>query len=686
MSELNDLFAKAVAKHQAGDFTAGEQMYRDILKKYPAHAPTLCNLGVMLVRANKLEEAANCYNLALAASPGHPDAHFNLGNLFRRNNQLREAATHYRECLSKAPNHSSASYNLGLTLAAAGDLFAAVDCFRAVTKLEPQNAEAFGRLGDALARTGRAAEGVTAFRKSVELKPTDPRGLYNLGLALTNAGNTAESHECIQKALKIKPDYAEAHNAFGLNLESMGRKDDALFHYQEAVRLKPNLADAWSNMGTNLSEQGRADDAIRCLRESLMHRAAAPPIHSNLLLMLNYSSHQSPAEIRDEHRVWAELFASPVPDVPPIPRPYDPDRRLRIGYVSADFRAHTVSGFIELLLKNHDRSQVEVYSYASVLRQDDTTEKLKKLSDHWRSVGGVPDGKVYETVRADNLDVLIDLGGHTAGNRMQVLAARPAPIQATLFGYPNTTGMKAVDFRITDPISDPPGATDDLYVEQPLHLPEVAWAYNPPENAPSVTPLPAAGKRQFTFGCLNNSAKISDLCLETWAKILQTVPGTKIVLLAGQSQAGAKRLHDRFVKAGVLRDRVEIVYRLPKDKYFEAYRNFDISLDPFPYNGGVTTADSLWMGVPVMTVAGMSYVSRQGTMVMSTLGLHDFIADSPEMLVQLAKEWTTRRTELAEIRAGLRDNLAKSPLADGPRYVRNLEAALRKVWRERLPK
>lgn len=680
MTDVTAAFAAAVAKHQSGDLAAAEAAYRGLLKVVPAYAPALCNLGVLLARAGKVQDAADCYTLALANDPANPDAHFNLGNLHRRAGRLQEAADHYHACLEAKPDHGGAAYNLGLVLATAGDAAAAADWFRRVTQLEPQNADAWGRLGDCRMRTGSLVEGIAAFRRMVELRPADPRGYYNLGLALSNKGETAEAHEVVRKALELNPDYPEAHNALGLNLEALGRKDDAMFHYQKAVALKPDLADGWSNLGVNLTEQGRVEEAIGCLRESLVHRPNAAPIHSNLLLLLNYSSNLTPEQVRDEHLAWADRFAPTLPDRPAVREPHDPNRPLRVGYVSADFRGHTVAGFIETLLWHHDRDQVEVYAYAQVPRPDATTEKLRLLANHWRPIAALTDRQLAEQVRADGIDVLIDLSGHTAGNRLLAFAQRPAPLQATVFGYPNTTGLRAVDFRITDPVSDPERMTEHLSAEGLLRLPECAWVYAPPSDAPPVTPLPAASRKTFTFGCLNNPAKISDLCLDTWVKLLSQTPGTRLVLLGGQSQSGAKRLVERFVAAGVFRDRIEVVMRLQKQEYFEAYQMFDLSLDPFPYNGGVTTGDSLWMGVPVLTVEGATYHSRQGAMVMRQLGLDGFVADGPADLIRLAREWTKRRDELAEIRAGLRDRVAAAPIADGPRYVRHLEAGLRAEW------
>jgi predicted O-linked N-acetylglucosamine transferase (SPINDLY family) len=681
MADLNEAFAQAVAVHRSGEFAAAERMYRDLLRAYPAHTPALCNLGVLLVRAGRVDEAAECYNLALAATPGHPDAHFNLGNLYRRANRPREAAGHYRACLAANPAHAGAAFNLGLALSSVGDAAGAAESFAVVARLEPTNPDGHSRLGDALVRAGRWAEGVAALRKAVELRPDDHRNYYNLGLALAAGGQTADARELHQRALQLNPDYAEAHNGLGLVLEATGRKDDALAHYQRAVELKPELGDAWSNLGTNLAEQGRPEEAIACFRESLIRQPSAPAIHSNLLLHLNYSSRVTPEQVRDEHLAWAARFAGQTPDPPRVPEPHHPDRRLRVGYLSADFRGHTVAGFIETLLRHHDRERVEVFAYASVVRPDDTTERLKALADHWRPIGGLTDAQAFDLIRGDNLDVLIDLGGHTAGNRLLLMAARPAPVQATLFGYPNTTGLKAVDYRVTDPVSDPQGRTEHLYAESLLRLPETAWVYAPPGDAPPVAPLPL---QEFTFGCLNNSAKISDACLETWAAVLQATPDSRLVLMAGQSHAGAERLLGRFAERGIQGERVELVFRLPRQEYFATYSRFDLSLDPFPYNGGVSTGDSLWMGVPVLTVAGPSYVSRQGIMAMTTVGLPEFVAQSPGELVRLAEDWANRRAELAEVRAELRDRLAKSPLADGPRYVRNLEEAIRKVWQARL--
>lgn len=682
MADVNQLFADAVAKHQANDLLMTTRLYRAIIAEAPNHAPALCNLGTILAKQGKTDEALHCYQLALTAVPGYPEAHYNLGNLFRRANQHRQAVDHYTACLKANPQHISAGFNMALALLGLGDIKSAKHCLTQVVTLDPKYADGWGRLGDVNLRMGLPAEAVTAFEKYLALAPEDHRGINNLALALANCGRHQEAIDRLTKLIKVKPDYAEAHNTLGVTLEAIGKKDDALFHYDAAVRVKPEFADAWSNRGINLLESGRADEAVDALRKSVQHRPDVPAVYSNLLLAMNYPSHITPTEIAEEHRKWGQLFCGVTPEIPRPSNP-NPDRVLKIGYVSADLRKHTVAGFVETIFEKHDRRKFHVTAYANVIRPDEVTERLQSLVDVWKPIASMSDEMLAHTIRQDAIDILIDLNGHTAGNRLLAFARRPAPLQATLFGYPNTTGIPSIDFRMTDGISDPPGQSEALSTETLLRLPHMSWVYSPPTGLPPVGPLPGLTKKGLTFGCLNNAAKVSDDCLSAWAKLLQATPGSKLVLLAGQSNAGAKRLADRFTKAGILRDRVELIFRLPREQYYEAYAGFDLALDPFPYNGGVTTCDALWMGVPVLTVEGSRYASRQGLATYATLGLPGFIARSPDQLPELGKSWNSRRQELGAIRLQLRERMRKSPVCDAAAYVNHLETALGEAFRER---
>jgi predicted O-linked N-acetylglucosamine transferase (SPINDLY family) len=677
-------FAEAVRLHQAGDFVAAEAAYRGVLDLNPAHAGALSNLGVIAVRNGNFPEASRLYQDAIKVNPSQIDAHFNLGNLLRKLGHAVEAAAAYQTVVRIDPNQPRAYLNLGLAVSDAGDWATALDCYRRAVALDPQLADAYNLLGDALYRLGRAGEAVDVFREFVTRCPDDPRGHHNLGLALAARGAYEDAVPELELALKLRPDYPDACNSLGVALEALGRADEAQEHYRRAIAQKDDFADAWSNLGTSLTEQGRVGEAVEALQKALGIRPD-PRTGSNLLLAISYSSVFDPNDLYHAHTDWAAAHADPLlpTTLARIADP-SPDRRLKVGYVSADFRTHTVSGFIERLLTHHDRNRFHVTCYANVPRPDDTTDRLRRLADSWRPVAHLSDTEVADQIAADEIDILVDLSGHTAGNRLLVFARKPAPVQMTLFGYPSTTGLKAIDYRISDPVADPPGESGEQYAEAVLRLPEVAWVYRPPDAAPLPNSLPGLGGRSFTFGCLNNAAKLSDACTEAWARILKAIPKSRLVVLGGRSAEAARAVTERFSLLGVASDRLEVVYRLPPAEYFEAYQPIDLALDPFPYNGGVTTCDALWMGVPVLTVTGTDYRSRQGATILTNLGLPEFVADSSDKLVELAASWADQRAGLADLRGSLRDMLRESPIADAPRYVGNLEAAFRGAWQARV--
>lgn len=676
MTPTDELFAQAVSLHQSGDLVAAEGLYRQVIETDPKHAGALSNLGVVAGKKGDHDEAVRLYTAAVAANPNQLDAHFNLGNLHRRQGRPQDAVTAFQNVLRIDPQHPRAYLNLGLVAGEVGDMQASIDCFRRAVALDPSYPDAYNLLGDSLFRVGRAADAVVVFREFVTRCPDDARGHHNLGLALAGQNDTDAAVAALEQALALRPDYPDAHNSLGVTLESANLADDAQRHYREAVRLRPDFADAWSNLGTSLVEQGRVTEAVECLKQAEDIRPD-PRTGNNLLLALCYTSDLTPPQLRDEHTAWAVRYGAAAPvDAPPR---RDNPRRLRVGYVSGDFRTHTAAGLIEHLLTHHDRNAVHVSCYANVPRPDDTTEKLRSLADAWKPVHAMTDAQMAAVVRADELDVLVDLSGHTAGNRLLCLARKPAAVQGTLFGYPCTTGVPAIDFRVSDSFADPPGETESFYTEKVVRLPNVAWVYKPPADAPAVNTLPSQTRRSFTFGCLNNPAKLSDACLETWARVLKAVPKSRLVLMAGRSADAARLLNERFTAFGVASDRLELVYRFPPAEYLEAYQPVDLCLDPFPFNGGVTTCDALWMGVPVLTMAGTDYRSRQGVSILSNLGLPEFVADTPDKVVELATIWSEQRAGLADLRGSLREMMEQSPLTAAAEYVRELEAAYRRV-------
>lgn len=670
MATLDDLFQRAVAAHRTGAIDDAEQGYRQLLTAAPDHAPALTNLAAIVAQRGDADEAERLYLEALSTNPDQLNTHFNLANLYRRTGRSANAIPHYEDALRLSPDAPAVLVNLGLAASDIGHWPRAVECFARAVTVNVNVPEGLTLLGDALARCGRRTEAIGAFREAVSRFPDQPRGYCHLGLHLAAAGENDEAVEVLEKAVELRPDYPEAQNALGVAYEAVGRADDAQQAYRIAVQLRPDFGDAWANLGTSLGEQGRVGDAVGALRTAL-DLTPNPIAQSALLTNLLYSGALTPEQLRDEHIAWAQKHADPLMPTNP-PRPRGPGR-VRVGYVFGEFKSRAAIAFLEALLTHHDRREFHVTVFANSGRQDETYDRLRRLADTWHPIPHLPDDKVCELIRADGIDVLVDLSGHAQGNRLLMFARKPAPVQLSLFSYPATTGMKAMDYRVTDAVADPPGA-DALYTEKLLRLPDLGGVYVPPPDAPVPGAVPA-GRRAFTFGCLNHPAKLSDACLDAWAAVLKAVPKSRLVLLTGQSVASSDEIAARFTQRGVVSDRLELVYRLSGGDYFEAYQPLDLMLDPFPYGGAVTTCDSLWMGVPVLTVAGRDARGRQSMSLLTALGLPEFVADDPEQLVTLAATWADQRAGLADLRSSLRDMMSQSPLTDAAGYVKHLEAA-----------
>ena len=674
MATAEDLFRQALVAHQTGDLDGAELGYRQMLAVVPDDVSSLINLASIIARRGDTGEAEQLCTRAIAAAPDNADAHFNLGNLYRRLGRPRDAATHFEQVLRIAPDAPAALVNLGLAVSDAGDWTRAVECFARVTIVAPQLPDALLFLGDALARCGRRDQAIAAFRESVARFPDAPRGHYNLAIHLGASGALDDAIAAFGRALQLHPDYAEAHNGLGVALEAVGRADDAQREYREAVRLRPVLAEAWLNLGISLGEQGRGAEGADALRRSIELRPE-PVAGSMLLANLMYSANLSAEQLRDEHVAWAETHANSLTLTNPPRKPLANKGRVRVGYVTAEFQSRHAIGFLESLLTHHDRNQFHVTVYASPTRSDESLNGLRRFADAWKLVAHLTDDKFANLIRADEIDILVDLNGHIPGNRLLAFARKPAAIQISLFGYPATTGLRAMDFHITDAVTDPPGQAEPLFVERLLRLPDLGWVYAPPTVAPPPNELPAARGQGFTFGSLNHPAKLSDACIEAWAAILKAVPKSRLVLLAGPSVASSDKLAARFTQRGIASDRLELVSRLSANDYIEAYQPLDLALDPFPHGGAATTCDALWMGVPVLTVAGRDARGRQSVAILNALGLPEFVADTPEQLVTLAATWADQRDSLAELRGTLREMMAQSPITAVANYVKQLEAA-----------
>jgi predicted O-linked N-acetylglucosamine transferase (SPINDLY family) len=446
------------------------------------------------------------------------------------------------------------------------------------------------------------------------------------------------------------------------------------------VELKPDLAEAHSSLGGALGAQGQIEEAITCFRRALHLKPDDPEVHSNLLISLYCSPGSDARTLYAEHLQWNRQYAEPLAKSSPAhPNGRSPDRRLRIGYVSPDFRDHVDSYFIVPLLSNHDHGPFEIFCYAQVARPDAVTQRLRGYADVWRDIVGLSDAQVADLVRHDRIDILVNLKLHTANNRLLAFARKPAPVQVAWLGYPGTTGLSTMDYRLTDPYLDPPGLFDDAYSEESLRLPDAFWCYDPLTDRPPVNPLPALGSGAVTFGCLNNFWKVNDGCLELWARVLRAVPGSRLLLMAPQGAARDGVLA-RLDREGVVAARVAFADRRPRPEYLELYHRIDFCLDTLPYNGHTTSLDAFWMGVPTLTMPGRTAVGRAGVCLLRNLGLPELIAADPEDLARIAAEWAADLPRLSQLRATLRDRLEDSPLMDAPRFARNVEAAYRLMW------
>jgi len=603
-----------------------------------------------------------------------------------RGGRLPEAIARYERVLRAHPSHLDALNLLGLALAQGHDHARALAAFDRALVAHPSVAPLHLHRARSLRALGRAAEAASSLMTASALAPSDASVWSELGAALLDAGSPAAAALALERAVGLDARRAEARNALGCAYVSLGRSGDACAAFEAALSLRPEYAAPRDNLARALRTAGRVDEAIARFREAL-ELAAQPGTHSNLLYTLQFSDRVTPVEVAEEHRRWADRWADAHRATHrPHASDRDPERRLRVAYLSPDLNQHAVSRFVEPVLGAHDRARFEVFCYADGPLADATTARLRPLADAWVPVGSLDDDALAERVRADRIDLLVDLAGHTAHHRLLVFARRPAPVQLTWIGYPHGTGLSSMDYRLTDAVSDPPGTTEHLYAEELVRLPETFSCYQPPPDAPPVSVAPASLGGGFTFGCFNNLSKMTPSVVAAWGALLASMPDSRLLLRArALSDADtAERVRLAFASHGVAPSRLVLDARsLPVPEHLGCYAGVDVALDPFPYNGTTTTCEALWMGVPVLTVAGSTHASRVGASLLTHLGLTGWIASDPADLVTRGASLADDLPALAALRATLRDRMRASPLCDAARFTGHLESAYRSLWRRR---
>jgi predicted O-linked N-acetylglucosamine transferase (SPINDLY family) len=674
------LFGLGIALQSVKDNERAAQVYQRLIAIKPDFAEARNNLGNALFRLGKFAEAEAEYRRAMELEPDRVDAIGNLGSALRALGRIDEAIEMFRRGLRLQPDSAVICNNLGGALLARKRFDEAQIVLRRVLELNPDFAAAAYNLGNALVGRGQHPQAIEMFRRALQLDPNYIDAHNNLGNALQAARDYKGAAEAYLSALKIKPDFVVGYNNLGNALRTMGKTDDAIAALEQAIRLRPDYHPAHCNLGNAMKDGGRLDEAIKCYRRAVDLQPRDSLSHSNLCFTMLYCPDWDSEMILREALRWNVLHGQPLKsEILPHNNERTSNRRLRIGYVAADFREHCQSQFTIPLLSNHDREQFEIFCYAHVSRPDAVTERIGGYAHGWRSIVGMSDQETAKQIRQDQIDILVDLTMHMAHGRPLVFARKPAPVQAAWLAYPGTTGLAAMDYRLTDPYLDPPGV-DHFYSEKSIRLPETFWCYDPRCEDLDAGPLPASVNGHITFGCLNNFCKLTSQTLQLWEPILRRLGNSRLILLAPQG-GHRQRVRDYCRDRSIDPDRIEFIEFQPRRDYLEVYRGIDIGLDTLPYNGHTTSLDSFWMGVPVVTRIGETVVGRAGWSQLGNLGLKELAAESDHQFVGIVLELAGDLPRLSGLRKHLRERMKRSPLMDGRRFARNMESAYRKMWK-----
>lgn len=616
--------------------------------------------------------------------PAHPFGWTMLGAILRGLKQNREALHPMMTAARLCPHDASLQFNVGNNLRDLGELEDAVDWYSKATALNPQFAQAHYQLANVLYDIGRLQESERSYRQALRLNPEDVRALANLAHVQQDIGQHHLAFESLRKALKVDPDNAALYFNLSDLLHDQGRLREAHQACARALELQPDFVPALCNMGVILGDLGDSAGAVSSYRRALELSPDDMGAQSGLLFLLNYSpSHSSELRFHEALNFGRMVADTPAPAYDNWNCSATPDR-LRVGFVSGDLREHSVGYFLENFLSQLDPSRLDLVAFPTNSQCDALTQRIRPNFSKWMPLTGLPDQIAAQRIHELGVHVLVDLSGHTTHNRLSMFALRPAPVQATWLGYFATTGVDAMDFLVADPWSLTPDQ-EPFFTERIWRLPNTRLCFTPPDMPVPVNALPMESGGAVTFGCFNNLNKINHEVVALWSRILKRIPGSRLLLKARQFQDPqvAKDFADQFVGHGVELGRVILEGPSDRKAYLETYHRVDIGLDPFPYPGGTTTVESLWMGVPVLTLAGSDFLSRQGVGLMTAAGLPGWIASDADDYVAKAVSHAANTAELGSLRQKLRHQVLASPLFDGQSFACDFEEALYGMWKAR---
>jgi len=678
---LEKTFNDALGAFQAGDLRRAEKLLKKLDSAAPNQHPVLHLRGLVALRDKRFKNAVH-YLKRAAAMQAPTDLLSALGSAHSGAGDTDAAVEVLSQVLSAQPGNPDAAYNLANALKAGERHADALAHYQAAIAAEPGFADAYYNMGLSLGALWRFDEAAAAYRRCLEINPADVEAMKNLANALHRLDDNAGAAALIEKVLAQHPDDADAHFNHANILQAQNAFDAAADAFERALALNPSVPGYTVNYSLLLKDLGEVDAAIERLRPVVRQGGIAHEAHSNLIFYMLNDPAYGADDIRAEAARWnARYCASLTPRAPAHANTPDPARRLKVGYLSGDLRRHPVGFFMEPVFAHHDKAGHEVHVFATHTVKDDISARIDAHADGWHDAAHLDMQALAGAIAEQGIDVLVDLSGHAAHNRMQCLAYRPAPLQFLGGGLFCTSGLECVDGLLSDRFQTPDGA-EAHYSEPLIRLPDGYVCYRPPDYATNVAPLPCLENGLVTFGCFNNLSKISEPAAALWANILNRVPHSRLLLktTALSSARAQARLREQFAALGIGDDRLLLEPGLPHEAFMAEYARVDIALDPFPYSGGLTTLEALWMGVPVITLPGDTFSARHSLSHLSNLGLTDLICDSAEAYVEKAVSLAADAGALDALRQSIRPRMAASPIVDGEGYTRNLEQVYRTHW------
>lgn len=688
--------------HGAGRLREAEALYRQALAEDPHNIDALHFLGVVALQRGDPGQAVLLISQALSRNPANPPACNNLGLALAAQGKRREAVSAWLDALALHPEFADAARNLGENLRVLqpdpasdehfnqgnaykdqGRVKEAIASYQKAVSLAPGFAAAHVNLGSALAQQDRHAEACLSLRKALALEPELPAAWFNLGICAYRLGDVASAKNALARYLRAQPDEREALMLLGGIHFVSNELDEAAGCVGRVLAGDPGFGGAHALMADVLRNQGRHREALRHYELAVAHDPHPVTAFQNLLFFMMCAPGFSAAELHARHREFARRFEQPLlsPAPPALRNGREPGRRLKLGYLSPEFRANVVGQYMQPILEQHDRAQFELHAFFTGRARDSVTERIASLVDHFHDVGALSDEALAALVRSHQIDILVDLCGHGPGGRILAFARRPAPVQVNYLDYSATTGLSSIDYRLTTEYCDPSGVAEPYYSEKLYRLKDTFWTYNPSLRLP-LTGLPMESSGSATFGSFNLYYRITSEVLDLWMRLLQAIPRSRLLIVGVPAGSTHAALLERLDRAAIARERVAIHGVVPYQKYNELMGEVDIALAPFPYNGATTVMDCLWNGLPVVSKAGAeTFTTRLGCSVLASMGLSELIGADEDEYIRIAASLAVDAPRLAELRRSLRQRLERSPMRDFAGFTRELESAYRAMWK-----